>query len=242
MEHADRQNVLERKIAEYQHSTDTIRLVQSTPILLLVGISGAGKDTIKHKLLETRKYHHIISHTTRAPRMNHGTMEQNGVEYHFISLEQAEELLDRGGYIEAKMYSGNIYGTSVSEIETAKKSGKIAVTDLEVQGVTEYMKMSPTVTAAFILPPSYEEWRRRVLKRYEGGQIDQIDMQRRLDTAILELEHALATNSFHFVINKNLDETVGHVDTIAHHQGAPAREQEAHDLAVELLSKIRARI
>lgn len=174
--------------------------------------------------------------------MNHGAMEQDGVEYHFISLEQAEELLDRGGYIEAKMYSGNIYGTSVSEIETAKQSGKIAVTDLEVQGVTEYMKMSSAVTAVFILPPSYEEWRRRVLKRYEGGQIDQIDMQRRLDTAVIELEHALATDYFHFVINKNLHETVEQVDTIAHHQGAPAREQEAHGLAVELLSKIRARI
>lgn len=242
MDHADRQALLEKKIADYQHSTETIDLVKTTPILLLVGISGAGKDTIKHRILDTGNYHHIISHTTRKPRMNHGVMEQDGVEYHFISLDHAEELLDNGGYIEAKMYSGNIYGTSVSEIKAAKQSGKIAVTDLEVQGVTEYMKMSSEVTAVFILPPSYEEWRRRVLKRYEGGEIDQIDMQRRLDTAIIELEHALATDYFHFVINKDLEETVEQVNIIVHHQETPAREQEAYELAVELLAKIRARV
>src|SRR6478752_4458581 len=98
---------LQTLVDDYRISTETVKLVRSTPILLLVGISGAGKDSIKHKLLDTGKYHHIVSHTTRLPRENGGVMEQDGTEYHFVSKQQVTEMLEHGDFVEAKKYGDN---------------------------------------------------------------------------------------------------------------------------------------
>lgn len=208
---------LEELIANYIVTPEAINLVQSTPIVLLVGVSGAGKDTIKHRLLQTGKYHHIVSHTTRAPRENGGVMERDGVDYHFISLEKATKMLQEGAFVEAKKYSDNLYGTSVAEIQQAHDEGKIAITDLEIQGVAEYKTLSPNVIAEFILPPSYEEWQRRLHTRYGDKGADPADIDKRMRAAIRELEEALSQPYYHFVVNENLDEAVRAVDKIAHH-------------------------
>src|SRR2546423_8703826 len=126
---------LARKLSTYSPAASTIELVKSTPILLLVGPTGAGKDSIKEKLLATGRFHHIVSHTTRPPRINHGEVEQDGREYHFIDKATAEKMLDEHALIESKIYSGNLYGTSVAEIQAAHDEGTIAMTDIEVQGL-----------------------------------------------------------------------------------------------------------
>lgn len=208
---------LKDQIDNYTISNAGIELVRSTKIVLLVGVSGAGKDTIKHRLLETGKYHHIVSHVTRAPRNNSGVMEQDGIDYHFIDQATAKSMLTNHEYIEAKMYSGNVYGTSVAEIQKARDDGHIAITDLDVQGVAEYKAISSTVIAIFILPPSYEEWQRRLHERYGQAGADPADMERRMQAAIAELEEALAKPYYHFVVNENLDEAIKAVNNIAHH-------------------------
>src|ERR1039458_2227628 len=85
---------LAAKLAAYKPAAATTELIRSTPILLLVGPTGAGKDSLKDKLLATGQYHHIVSHTTRPPRINHGIVEQDGREYHFIDMATAEKMLD----------------------------------------------------------------------------------------------------------------------------------------------------
>jgi guanylate kinase len=202
---------LQQLVDNYKILPEAVQLVRSTPIVLLVGVSGAGKDTIKHKLLD------IVSHTTRLPRENGGVMERDGVEYHFVSKEEMAELLRQRTFIEAKMYSGNIYGTSTAEIQTAHDEGKIAVTDLEVQGVAEYKALSSTVIAEFILPPDYNEWQHRLRARYGAEGADAADMVKRMRTAITELQEALDKPYYHFVVNEDLAETVHSVDSIAHH-------------------------
>lgn len=233
-----RADELKRKLSQYKPSDDTISLIQQTPILLLVGASGAGKDSIKQKLLATGNYHHIVSHTTRAPRENHGVLEQDGVDYHFIDLAAAEKMLDERAFVEAKMYSGNIYGTSTAEIQTAHDDHKVALTDIEVQGVAEYKAMTPSVQAVFVLPPSYEVWQQRLRNRYEEGKIDTADIEQRMQTAKLELREALQKDYFRFVINDNLDAAVEAADQIAH--GAPAGKESvrAQGLAKELLAQL----
>lgn len=228
---------LKQKLEQYQPSAATIELVKNTPILLLVGVSGAGKDSIKHQLLETGEYHHIVSHTTRRPRENRGVMEQDGREYHFINLSQAEKMLDEGAYVEAKLYSGNVYGTSADEIQRAHDEQKIAVTDIEVQGVAEYMAISSAVKAIFVLPPSYEVWQQRLKKRYEGDA-DPEDIKRRMQTAKQELHEALQKDYFRFVINDDLNQAVGTAGSIAH--GAPAGKEsnDARELAQALLNRL----
>ncbi len=208
---------LQDLVANYQIGPEAIELVRATPIVLLVGISGAGKDTIKHRLLDMGTYHHIVSHTTRAPRENHGVLEQDGREYHFITKEQAASMLRSGAFVEAKQYSGNIYGTSVAEIQKAHDDGKVAITDLEVQGVAEYERVSPKVITVFILPPNYREWQQRLLARYSEAGPDPADIAKRMQAAITELQDALAQPYYHFVVNEDLDEAVAAVDSIAHH-------------------------
>jgi guanylate kinase len=167
--------------------------------------------------LRTGDYHHIISHTTRAPRENGGVMEQDGTEYHFISKETAVEMLQQGAFVEAKQYGGNLYGTSVAEIQKAYDEGKIAVTDIEVQGVAEYKAISPQVIAVFILPPNYDVWQQRLHARYGKEGADPADIARRMKTAIAELEEALDKPYYHFVVNESIEEAVRAVDSIAHH-------------------------
>lgn len=209
-------NDLKRLTDDYKISEQTVSLVRSTPIVLLVGVSGAGKDTIKHHLLQTGEYHHIVSHTTRARRENAGVMEQTGVEYHFVSVETASNMLERGEFVEANIYSGNLYGTSAAEIAKAKNENKIAITDIEVQGVAEYKAISRNVTALFILPPSFEEWQRRLRSRYGEKGADPADIQKRMSTAISELDEALEKPYYHFIVNDNLNEAVNAANKISH--------------------------
>src|SRR5688500_195003 len=107
-------------LAKYQPSAEAIALLKEVPTLLLVGISGAGKDTVKARLMQTGRYHHVVSHTTRAMRHNDGISEQNGVEYHFTDMPTVITMLKNHGFIEAKQYSSNVYGTSVGEFRLAK--------------------------------------------------------------------------------------------------------------------------
>ncbi|HVV25656.1 MAG TPA: hypothetical protein VHC21_01315 [Candidatus Saccharimonadales bacterium] len=229
---------LKRKLAQYHPSAATVELIRQTPIVLLVGVSGAGKDSIKHKLLATGQYHHIVSHTTRRPRENKGVMEQNGREYHFIDLSQAERMLDDGAFVEAKLYSGNVYGTSAAEIRAAHDEGKIALTDIEVQGVREYEALRANVKAIFVLPPSYEVWQQRLKSRYKESDISPADIKRRMQTAAAELHEALLKDYFDFVINDNLDEAVKTVAAIAHGKKADSEVEKASALAREILAKL----
>lgn len=208
---------LKQQIDNYKTPAEAIEVVRETPLELLVGISGAGKDTIKQELLKTGAYHHIISHASRAPRENNGVLEQDGIDYHFVSQQEFSEMLDRGEFIEAKMYSGNLYGTSIAEIKKARDMGKIAITDLDIQGVAEYKTISENVIAVFIMPPSYDEWRSRLMSRYGEAGADPDDIAKRTHRAIAELREALDKPYYHFVVNEDLDSAVKSVDSIAHH-------------------------
>jgi guanylate kinase len=237
------QDILERitnELESYHPSDATMKLVQETPIVLLVGISGAGKDTIKQKLLDSGKYHHVVSHTTRMPRVNHGVAELDGVEYHFISLAEAHKMLQAGEYVEAKMYSGNVYGTSAEEVKKAHEDEKIAITDVEVQGVAEYKAISSNVIAVFVLPPDYNTWRTRIIKRYGGEGVEPADLLGRMQTAVKELEDALAKDYYHFVVNDDLDRAVKAIDAIAHNRDQfTEKDVKVREQGQALLTSIR---
>src|SRR5487761_1203238 len=199
-------DTLSLKLAKYKPSPSVVKLIKSTPVLLLVGPTGAGKDSLKEQLLKTNGYHHIVSHTTRPPRINHGQLEHDGGDYHFLDKKTAQKMLDQKAFIEAKIYSGNLYGTSVSEIEMAKRENKIAMTDIEVQGVHEYKAIDPNVMAVFLHPPDFKEWQARLSRRY-GDVVDASDHRVRLQTALDELEQLLHTKYYIAVINDDLNRT-----------------------------------
>lgn len=211
---------IQHSIEHYQPSPETVQTVKDTKILLLVGIAGAGKDTIKNHLLQGGGYHHIVSHTTRPPRENDGTMEQDGHEYHFVTIEEAVEMVQERKFVEAKLVHGNtIYGTSARELEIAKEGGEIALTDIDVQGVAEYKKISKhNAIAAFVVPPSYDEWIERLSHRYGEGGIPEDERRKRTLTAVFELEHALSKDYYHFVVNDSVERAAAVANSLAHHQ------------------------
>lgn len=191
-------------------------LVRHTKIVLLVGISGAGKDTIKKQLLMQSDFRDIVSHTTRLPRSNNAVTEINGTDYHFIGADQASAMIDGREFIEVKAVHSTIYGTSVRELQQAKDADKIAITDIDVQGVDEYKQLSRDIIAIFILPPSYDEWRQRLMKRYADQSAFEVEWPKRKESAVKELRRALEVPYYHFIINDELDHTVLVASEIAH--------------------------
>ena len=231
---------LEQLIETYQPSDATIEVVRTTKIALLVGISGAGKDTIKRALLMHGDYRDIVSHTTRAPRSNNGVMEVADVDYHFIDAATAQQMLERQEFVEAKYVHGTVYGTSVGELRRSHDEGKIAVTDVDVQGVAEYKELSHDVVALFILPPNYTTWRQRLRARYESDDAFDAEWPKRRDSAIDELTHALEVPYYHFIVNDDLNEAVGIADEIARHGDVFYRKDDELRLrARDLLEAIK---
>ncbi|MEK9195975.1 MAG: hypothetical protein AAB914_01265 [Patescibacteria group bacterium] len=205
---------LKQLLADYRPSDEVIEIVKSSKLLFVVGISGAGKNTIINRLLESGDYHRIISHTTRAPRENYGVLEQDGYEYHFIDDSTVTQMIENKEFVEAKLYGHNVYGTSAREIQKAKDENKIAITDIEVQGVQEYWNLSQNIKVVFIVPPDYDTWQTRLTNRYKHG-IDQEDLSRRKRIAREEIELALSKDYFQFVVNDDLPRAVHAVDRLS---------------------------
>ena len=229
-------NALVDKLATYRPDESIKQLVKDTQILLLVGPTGAGKDSLKNKLMATGRYHHIVSHTTRPPRINHGVIEKSGEDYHFIDEATATNMLDKHEFIEAKVYSGNLYGTSLAEIERARNEGRVAMTDLEVQGVAEYKAIDPGVMAVFLLPPNFATWQERLQRRY-GDVMDVDDYRLRLQTALDELEELLNTSYYVAVINDDIEETFKHIETVVSSQNHTTPDEPAARAVAEQLAE-----
>jgi guanylate kinase len=232
-------NELDQLIANYEPSDRAIDLIRNTNITLLVGISGAGKDTIKKQLLTKSDYSDIVSHTTRAPRVNNGIMETPEIDYHFIDEPTARTMLENHDFIEAKFVHNTVYGTSIEELEKASSAHKIAITDIDVQGVAEYKAISPNVVAIFVIPPSYSVWRERLAQRYESTEAFEAEWTKRRNSAVSELTHALEVPYYHFVINDSLERAVTVSDEIAHRPDVFLRkDDEARLRARDLLTAI----
>ncbi len=222
-------------IARYHPSPQAVETVRSVKLVLLVGISGAGKDTIKQKLLASGDYHDVVSHTTRLPRENRGKLETDGIEYHFVSMDQMIGMLQRHELIEANRYSNNIYATSVHEFEQARDEARIAITDIDINGVETYAAIaSGSMSAIFLTPPSYDVWVQRWRHRYGDDYVNHLDdFERRRQTAIAELRHVINAPYFFFVVNDDLNEAVTEVDTIARTGGQTEERRQYAKSVVE---------
>ena len=233
-------NTIDQLLESYQVSPQAADVVRSIPIVLLVGITAAGKDTIQNKLLENSDYHKIVTHTTRRPRVNNGILEQDGDNYHFISQADMYELLSNKQMIEANRFGDNYYGTSVGEFETARENAKIALGDIDVNGIASFRAIaSQNIIPIFIVPPDYVTWRTRLDGRYDSQEELDQELPKRLEAAERELEQALSVPYYHFVINDDLERAVRVTDEITHGQNEFNQHDEAaRQRAVELLQAI----
>ena len=225
-------------LASYRPSEAALRTVRGAKVVLLVGITGAGKNTLKRELLKDETFYDFISHTTRQPRSNLGIMERDGVDYFFIDTTEAVRMINAGEFIEAKKVHSNVYGTAVEGLAPSIEQNRVAVNDVDVQGVDEYKALSPDVHAIFILPPSFEEWNRRRLKRYDGVAIDPEDNRVRLESAKAELDFALNKGYFEFVINDDVQVAADTVKAIVNAKSDGHDADEAELLAREISHRL----
>ena len=227
---------------QYRPDQRAIDAVSAVKILLLVGISGAGKDTIQTELLKREGYHRIITHTTRSPRANNGIMEQDGREYHFVSQEKMNELLQNHAFIEANQYGVNFYASSVQEFEIAKQANNVAITNVDVHGVAALHAIAPdAVMAIFLLPPDFDTWKQRLAVRYPSITAFTEAFAEREEIAAAELEHALAAPYYYFMINDNIPLVTQIIDDMAQgRMSSIPSDDEARGVARELLAAIKA--
>ena len=172
-------------------------------IIILSGPSGAGKNTVYDELVKkSDNIAQTISATTRSPRDN----EKDGVDYYFVSVERFEELIAEGAFIEYVRYGNNYYGTLKSEIDRLVADGKTVVLVIEVNGAANIKKAIPESTSVFILPPSVEELRRRIVSR---GQNTESEVETRISIAVEEMKYK---DSYDYrVINDSLENCVNDI-------------------------------
>ena len=172
--------------------------------------SGTGKSTLVKALLELDSHLAVsISHTTRAPR----GQEQDGREYHFVDEPTFRAMVARGGFVEWAEVHGNLYGTSRAAIESRIAAGQDVVLEIDWQGALQIKKIFPHAVLIFILPPSWEELRQRLLRRGEDG--DAV-IETRMANARIEVAQA---RHFDFVIINALFETaLFDLKTVVHSQ------------------------
>ena len=157
---------------------------QPGKLFVLSGPSGAGKSTVIAHLLKTLdKAYFSVSATTRAPREG----EVDGVDYHFLSREQFEELIARGELLEHAEYVGNYYGTPAGPVNEKLAAGYDVLLDIETQGAEQVMANRPDAVSVFLFPPSFAVLEERLRSR---GTDSEEKIRARLAQARVECRRA----------------------------------------------------
>ncbi len=229
-------------IENYKPSDKAIGVLRRQKLIIFAGVSSAGKNTIMNELIKTGEYHDIVTSTTRLPRENDGVMEQDGIDYHFLTTEQAVEKLQAGEYIEVAPVHEKINGVLANELERAESAGKIPIIDVNVQGVKTFQKLSEKVIAIFVVPPSYDEWLARMKRRYDTEEDFQAAWPVRRESAIMELEDALREPYYHFIVNEDLAQAVHSAEKIIKNGDTLSQIDKSYRVWVEnILNELKAR-
>lgn len=168
--------------------------------------SGAGKTTLVRMLVESDPGVHLsISSTTRPPRAG----ERQGREYHFTSEPEFLKMIERGEFLEwAKIYN-NYYGTPKPWIETKNREGLDILLEIDWQGARQVRKVFPEAIGIFILPPSIDILKERLIGR--GADAEDV-IHRRLESARDEMRHV--SDFDYVIINDDLPRAFREISSI----------------------------
>jgi guanylate kinase len=156
-------------------------------LFLISAPSGSGKSTLVNQLRSlVKNLEFSVSWTTRPPRGS----EQEAREYHFISREQFQEMIDAGDFLEYADVFGNYYGTACSSLTNAFSKGRDLLLDIDVQGASQVRQKMPDAVTIFLMPPSPDILATRLRNRSRAeGSLDEEVISRRLAKAKQEIEN-----------------------------------------------------
>jgi len=175
-------------------------------LIILSAPSGGGKTTILRAILQLmNNIDYSVSYTTRRPR---GT-EVNHVDYHFVSREEFERRIAAGDFLEHARFSDNLYGTSISFIQSRLDQGRHVIMDIEILGANQISNTQIPYVKIFILPPSLDVLKERLIKRHTDSLTE---IEKRLNIARDEIKHIPEYD--YLVINDDLELAVQSVRQI----------------------------
>ena len=165
-------------------------------IFVVSGPSGSGKSTLIGRVRrDLPDLEFSVSHTTREPRPS----ETDGVDYHFVTPRGFERMIKARRFVEWARVHGHLYGTSKAELGRKAKRGDV-ILDIDVQGARQVRKKVPRAILVFVMPPVFEELRRRLRRRKEDSPAD---IERRLRNAAAEVRAYAAFD--YVVVNDDLE-------------------------------------
>lgn len=192
--------------------------------------SGGGKGTIIEHVLEcVENLSYSVSYTTRAPRLK----EVDGREYFFVSRETFEEMVAAGEFLEWACVHGNLYGTAKNQILSETASGADIILEVDVQGAASVRQLLMDSVSIFILPPSYEVLRERLIAR---GTDSAEELAVRLRNAPEELRQYSVFD--YVIINDEVKRAVNQLASIIYAERARCMRQEG--LVREVIEKFKS--
>lgn len=175
-------------------------------LVVLSGPSGAGKGTLLKCLREKNKSIRLsISATTRKPREG----EADGQNYFFKTVDEFKAMVESDELVEWVEYCDNYYGTPRKCVETLIKQGYDVILEIEVEGAVNIKNKFPDSVSIFILPPSFDELKKRIEGR--GTEKEEV-IEKRLERAKEEL--TFADRYDYIVINDDIEEAANEVNSI----------------------------
>jgi len=182
-------------------------MVKRKGLLLVVsGPSGAGKGTICKALLNKNDQIKLsVSATTRKPR----TGEVDGVNYFFIEKEKFTQMIENGEFLEYAQIYDNFYGTPKAAIMECLEKGQDVILEIEMQGASQIKEVCPDGVFIFVLPPSLEELKNRIVGR---GTETAEEIEKRFSCAFDEINKIVDYD--YFIVNDDVEKSVKQVEGI----------------------------
>jgi guanylate kinase len=223
-------------LKNYQPSPEAYEILRRIPLVIMLGVTGSGRNTIINHLVGSDTYHFVVSDTTRPPKLRDGAMEQDGVQYHFRTEKEVLADLQNGLYLEAELiHNQQVSGMSIRELEQTATSGKIPVNEIDIGGTLSVRAAKPDTIFFFIIPPSFKEW----LYRLRGREVmSEQELRNRLETAVKVIDEALSRNDFVFIVNESSHRSAEEIDAYVHEQTVMGDQEFARTTTVEIRAEL----